>query len=158
MLNNTEIILIAAMAANRVIGKDNSIPWDIQGEQTRFKRTTMGHALIMGRKTWQSIGHPLPGRRNIVITRNPSFQAAGAEVALSLEQGLSLCRNEAKIFIIGGEQLYRLTLPLADSLILTILPQPVAGDAYFPEFSANEFKEIAAEQVDGPVPYFITTF
>jgi len=132
-----EIILIAAMAANRVIGKDNKIPWHIPGEQRRFKELTMGHALIMGRKTRQAIGRPLPGRRNIVISRNPAFCAEGSEVVHSLEEGLALCPDETKIFIIGGEQIYRLALPLADTMILSILPYAVAGDACFPDFSSS---------------------
>lgn len=146
------------MSVNRVIGKDNTIPWDIPGEQARFKQITMGHPLIMGRKTWQSIGHPLPGRRNIVITRNTSLHASGAEVVHSLDESLALCENERKVFIIGGEQLYRLSLPLADTLILTILPKSVSGDVYFPEFSGDDFIETAAEQIAGPVPYSIRTY
>jgi len=158
MLNNTVIILIAAMAANRVIGKGNTIPWDIPGEQTRFKQVTMGHALIMGRRTWQSIGRPLPGRRNIVITRNHSFQAPGAQMAHSLDEGIALCTNEKKIFIIGGEQLYRLALPLADTVILTILSEPVVGDAWFPQFSSQTFSLVDSEQVNAPIPYTINTY
>jgi len=158
MPNNAEIILIAAMAANRVIGKDNTIPWDIPGEQARFKQITMGHALIMGRKTRQSIGRPLPGRRNIVITRNPSFQAPGAQVVHSLDEGMALCSSEKKVFIIGGEQLYRLAFPLADTLILTILSEPVAGDACFPRFSQKTFALVKSEQVDAPKPYTINTY
>ena len=95
-----EIILIAAMAANRVIGRDNIIPWDIPGEQTRFKKITMGHPMIMGRKTYQSIGRPLPGRRNLVLTRNKNFEADGCEVVHFLKQGFAACRGENKVFII----------------------------------------------------------
>ncbi len=158
MHNNAEIILIAAMAANRVIGKDNAIPWDIPGEQARFKRITMGHALIMGRRTWQSIGRPLPGRHNIVISRNHSFQAPGAQVAHSLDEGIALCTNEKKIFVIGGEQLYRLALPLADTLILTILPESISGDAWFPRFPPKIFSLIDSEQVNTALPYTINTY
>ncbi|HEB68985.1 MAG TPA: dihydrofolate reductase [Desulfobulbus sp.] len=158
MYHDAEIILIAAMAANRVIGRDNTIPWDIPGEQSRFKKITMGHPLIMGRKTWQSIGHPLPGRRNIVLSRKGSFQAPGAEVSDSLEEGIARCADERKIFIIGGEQLYRLALPLADTLILTILPEPVAGDARFPQFSAKTFSLVNSEQIRSPRPYTINTY
>ena len=153
-----EIILIAAMAANNVIGSNNTIPWHIPGEQTRFKEITMGHCLIMGRKTWQSIGRPLPGRRNIVVTRNTSFTATGAEVVHSLEQGISACRGDVKIFIIGGEQLYRLALGLADTLILTMLDHEVSGDACFPEFSCPPFTQVHTETVTGPVGYTIRTF
>ena len=114
-----ELILIAAMASNRVIGRENTIPWNIPGEQTRFKDTTMGHSLIMGRKTWESIGKPLPGRRNIVVTRNSDFQAPGAEIVHSLKEGLALTEGTEKVFIIGGAQLYHLSLERADTLILT---------------------------------------
>jgi dihydrofolate reductase len=153
-----EIILIVAMAANRVIGRDNDIPWHIPGEQTRFKQITMGHPMIMGRLTWDSIGRPLPGRRNIVVTRDLSFRASGVEVVHSLEQGLESCRSEKKIFIIGGAQIFKLALPLADTLILTVLPEPVSGNVYFPDFSPGDFIKISSEEVPGPVPYLIDTF
>lgn len=153
-----EIILIAALAANHVIGSNNTIPWNIPGEQARFKEITMGHCLIMGRKTWQSIGRPLPGRRNIVVTRNSSFKAPGAEVVHSLEQGIAACGEAEKIFIIGGEQLYRLALEQADTLILTMLAQEVSGDACFPEFSCPPFTPVHREEVFGPPAYSICTF
>ncbi len=153
-----EIILIAAMASNRVIGRDNTIPWDIPGEQARFKEVTMGHPLIMGRKTWQSIGRPLPGRRNIVVTRNTDFKAAGCEVVHSLEQGIAACRGEKKVFIIGGEQLYQLGLEQADTLILTLLDREVDGDAFFPEFFCPPFKLVQTEKINHPVPYSIQTY
>jgi len=153
-----EIILIAAMTGNRVIGRDNTIPWHIPGEQARFREVTMGYPLIMGRKTWQSIGHPLPGRRNIVVTRNQNFKAAGAEVVHSLEQGLAYCRGEKKTFIIGGEQLYRLGLEKADTLILTVLDQEIDGDTFFPEFSCPPFALVRTEKINHPVPYSIQTF
>ncbi len=152
------VILIAAMAANRVIGRDNTIPWHIPGEQKRFKEITMGHPLIMGRKTWEAIGRPLPGRRNIVISRNPGFQAEGGEVVHSMEAALTLCRAEAKVFIIGGEQIYRLALSVADTLILSVLPFPVAGDARFPDFSADEFYLRRQENVEDTQDYAILTY
>lgn len=153
-----EIVLIAAMAANRVIGRNNTIPWDIPGEQGRFKEITMGHPLIMGRRTWQSIGRPLPGRRTIVVTRNKQFRAEGGEVVHSLDQGLDTCRDTEKVFIIGGEQLYRLGLKLADSLILTVLDQEVAGDAFFPEFACPPFALVTTERITSPVSYSIKTY
>ncbi len=153
-----EIILIAAMAANRVIGRNNTIPWNIPGEQGRFKEITMGHPLIMGRRTWQSIGRPLPGRRNVVVTRNKQFSAVDCEVVYSLEQGVDVCREAKKVFIIGGEQLYRLGLALADTLILTVLEQEVAGDVFFPEFSWPPFALTKTERISSPVPYSIKTF
>jgi dihydrofolate reductase len=152
-----EIILIAAMAANRVIGRDNSIPWDIPGEQTRFKEVTMGHTLLMGRKTCQAIGRPLSGRRNIVLTRNAGFRAEGGECVHSLEEGIAAAGEAEKLFVIGGAQLYRLALERADTLILTLLERKVAGDAFFPEFSCPPFELVRTEEIDGPVPYRIET-
>jgi len=134
-----EIILIAAMAANRVIGRDNAIPWHIPGEQERFREITMGYPLIMGRKTWQAIGRPLPGRRSIVLSRNKQFHAKGAEIVPSLAEGIALCQDAEKIFVIGGEQVYRQALDLADTIILTVLPYPATGDACFPEIPEQEF-------------------
>ncbi len=153
-----EIILIAAMAANRVIGSSNTIPWDIPGEQARFKEVTMGYPLIMGRKTWQSIGRPLPGRRNIVVTRERTYQAAGGEVVHSLDQGIKACPGEKKIFIIGGEQLFKLGLALADTLLLTVLEQTYEGDAFFPTFSCPPFELVQTETISRPVAYSIQTF
>ena len=153
-----EIILIAAMAANRVIGRGKTIPWDIPGEQTRFKAITMGHSLIMGRKTWESLGQPLPGRRNIVVTRNTAFRAIGAEVVHSLDQGFALTEGEKKAFVIGGAQLYQLALDRADTLILTELEQEVEGDAFFPAFSCPPFTLVRTEEVEGPIRYSIRTY
>ena len=137
--NRPEVILIAAMAANRVIGRGGEIPWHIPGEQTRFKEITMGYPILMGRKTWQAIGRPLPGRRSIVLSRNKQFQAKGAEIVPSLAEGIALCQDAEKIFVIGGEQVYRQALELADTIILTVLPYPVTGDACFPEIPEQAF-------------------
>ena len=146
------------MARNRVIGRNNTIPWDIPGEQTRFKKTTMGFPLIMGRKTWLSLGRPLPGRRNVVLTRSHDFIAAGAEIVHSMDEGLTLCREAAKIFIIGGEAIFRLAMPLADTLILTVLERNVKGDTKFPSFSCPPFSKVACEQITHPEPYNIITY
>jgi dihydrofolate reductase len=153
-----ENALIAAMAANRVIGADNRIPWHIPGELQRFKEVTWGHSLLMGRRTFVSIGHPLPGRRNIVVTRNRSFQAVGCEIVHSLEEGLDLCKEETRVFNIGGAELFRLGLKQADTIILTVLDREFEGDALFPEFSATDFTLTATERVEGPLPYTIRTY
>lgn len=150
-----EIILIAAMASNRVIGKGNDIPWHIPGEQQRFKKITWGYTLVMGRKTYESIGRPLPGRRSIVITRNETFDAPGCEVANSFESALSLCEGEAKVFIIGGAQLYTLGLTKATSLILTVLERKVNGDTFFPEFTKNDYSIVKSESVTEPEKYTV---
>ena len=153
-----EIILIAAMAANRVIGSNNRIPWRLPGEQQRFRAITWGHPLLMGRRTHESIGRPLPGRRNIVVSRNPEYQAPGCEVVHSLEQAYTLCRGEERIFNIGGEQLYRQGLAQADTLLLTVLRETMAGDAFFPEFSLTDFTLAGQEEVAGPPPYALLTY
>jgi dihydrofolate reductase len=153
-----EIIVIAAMAANRVIGRSNTIPWRLPGEQQRFRAVTWGHPLVMGRRTHESIGRPLPGRRNIVISRNPGYRATGCEVVHSLEQAYILCRGAELVFNIGGEQLYRQGLNHADTLLLTVLKDAWAGDAFFPEFSPEQFTLVHREEVGAPVPYSILTY
>lgn len=153
-----EIILIAAMAANRVIGRDNAIPWHIPGEQKRFRAVTWGHTVIMGRKTHESIGRPLPGRRNIIVTRNNGYRSEGCEIAGSLEQAYALCGDEERVFNIGGEQLYRQGVRDADALILTVLADVVAGDAFFPEFSETDFQLASSEYITAPRPYSIHTY
>jgi dihydrofolate reductase len=153
-----EIIVIAAMASNRVIGRNNQIPWYLPGEQKRFRETTWGHTIIMGRKTHESIGSPLPGRRNIIITRNPSYLVKGCEVAAGLDEAYRMCRDDERVFNIGGEQLYRQGFLDADVLLLSVLQQPVAGDVYFPEFSAADFQLVQKENINGPIPYSIQTY
>jgi dihydrofolate reductase len=153
-----EIIIIAVMAANRVIGRNNRIPWHIPGEQQRFRANTWGHPLIMGRRTHESIGRPLPGRRNIVISRNTAYRVPGCEVVHSLEQAYALCREEERVYNIGGEQLYRQGLDHADTLQLTVLKEDWAGDAFFPEFSPEQFSLVDREEVAGPPPYSILTY
>ncbi len=158
--NLMELILIAAVAANGVIGCDNAIPWHIPGEQARFKETTWGHCLLMGRKTWDSIGRALPGRHSIVVTRNMNFKAEGGEVVYSLPEGIAIAqsRQAAKLFIIGGEQIFRLALAQADTLLLSRLDQAVPGDVFFPSFTSPPFQLTKTEKISGPVPYRIETW
>ncbi len=153
-----EIILIAAMAANRVIGHRNEIPWYIPGEQKRFKEITWGHSLIMGRNTHESIGKPLPGRQNIIVTRNRKYESPGCKIAHSLQAAYDLCCDEERIFNIGGEQLYRQGLEHADRLILTVLKEDKTGDAFFPFFSTTEFILVSQEKIKKPYPYCIQTY
>jgi dihydrofolate reductase len=153
-----EVIIIAAMAANRVIGRGNTIPWHLPEELQWFKATTMGHVLIMGRKTHESIGRPLPGRRTIVISRNPDLRLPGCTTARSLDQALKLCAGHDKVFIAGGAQIYALALPLADTILLSILTQEIAGDTFFPPVPAEEFTEIARRTIPGPIPYTRITY
>ena len=139
------ICLIAALAANRVIGKDDALPWRLPADLRRFKELTLGHAVVMGRKTYESIGKPLPGRRNLVITRKRGYTAPGCEVAHSLDDAVAACRGAEQIFIIGGAELYREALPHAHSLEFTEIHAEFAGDAMFPEFPKEEWRETGRE-------------
>ncbi len=153
-----EIIMIAAMAKNRVIGRGNEIPWHIPGEQKMFQRLTWGHPLIMGRKTHESIGRALPGRRNIIITGNRRYSSPGCEIVNSLPESLNACEQEKKTFIIGGGQLYRQGIKFADTLVLSILAQNVDGDVFFPVFSESDFILHDSREITGPVAYHINTY
>jgi dihydrofolate reductase len=134
------VSIIVAMARNRVIGLRGTIPWKIPGEQRMFQRVTLGHALIMGRKTHEDIGRPLPGRLNIVVSHRPGYRADGCLTAGSLAEALALCPpGETEAFIIGGGQLFAQGLALADRLYLTEIPVTVEGDTFFPEVPASEF-------------------
>ncbi len=138
-----EIILIAAVARNRVIGKDNRLLWNLPEDMAHFKALTAGHAVLMGRKTWESLPErfrPLPGRRNIVISRQAAYAAPGADLADSLENGLQRASTADKLFIIGGEQIYRQALPLADRLEITEVDLAPDGDAWFPEIPAVDWQ------------------
>jgi dihydrofolate reductase len=139
------ICLIAALAENRVIGKNNALPWHLPADLKRFKAITMGHPVVMGRKTYESIGKPLPGRRNLVITRNRGYSAPGCEVVHSLDEAIAACRDAQEIFIIGGAELYREALARAQRLEFTEIRAEFEGDATFPEFSMNEWRETGRE-------------
>ncbi|MGN7380980.1 dihydrofolate reductase [Paenibacillus sp. SAFN-117] len=136
------VTMIAAMDRNRVIGLNNDIPWKLPRDQAFFKQTTMGHPVIMGRKNYESLGRPLSGRRNIVLTRKAEYTAEGCEMAHSPEQALRLAESEAgqEVFIIGGEEIYRMFLPIADRLILTMIDHEFEGDTYFPEVDGEAWK------------------
>lgn len=152
------ISLIAAMAKNRVIGKDNQMPWHIPGELKRFKSTTLGGTLIMGRKTFESIGKPLPGRDTIIITRNADYAAEGCRVASSLEAALELANSEKEIFIAGGAQIYELAFPHVDTVYLTEIDLEVDGDAFLPEFDLSKFERVSSERVDSEPAYTWCTY
>lgn len=139
------LCLIAAVARNGAIGKNNQLLVHLPGDLPRFKKLTLGHPVIMGRKTWDSIGRPLPQRRNIVVTRNAGWQAAGAEAAASLADALALVASEPRVFVIGGAQIYALALPLADELALTEIDADFDGDAFFPEWDRSHFEQLTRE-------------
>jgi dihydrofolate reductase len=141
------VALIWAMARNRVIGRGNALPWRLPADMAHFKALTTGHPVLMGRKTFESLRRPLPNRTNVVITRDPRFEAAGCLVARSTDEALELAarhldRNDAQVFVIGGADLYRQMLPHADRLYPTLVGADVAGDAWFPEFNWQEWREL----------------
>jgi len=140
------ISLIVAHDKNRVIGYKNQMPWHLPGDLKYFKETTMGKPLIMGRKTFESIGRPLPGRRNIVITRNKDYHHEGIEVASSFEEALKLAGDAEEIMVIGGGQIFKMALPMADRLYITHIDHAFEGDTYFPEYE-EEWKAVSASEV-----------
>ena len=156
----SRLFLIVAYADNRVIGRDNALPWKLPGDLAHFKRNTLGHPIVMGRNTWESLGRPLPGRANIVITRNPGYEAQGAVVVPSLEAALAACPADQEAFVIGGAQIYTLALPRADRIIATEVHAQVDGDAWFPELPADQWKE--TERLPQPpengYPYDFVTY
>jgi dihydrofolate reductase len=139
------ICLIAALAANGVIGRNNALPWHLPADLARFKALTMGHPVVMGRKTYESLGRPLPGRQNLVITRKRDYRAPGCEVVHSLDEAIAACRGAQEIFIIGGAELYSESLPRARRLEFTEIRAEFEGDTRFPEFSPGEWRETARE-------------
>lgn len=141
------ITLIAAVAKNGVIGAGNSLPWRLPEDLKRFKALTLGHPIVMGRKTWESLGRPLPGRTNIVVSRNADFAAAGAQRVGSLAEALTAAAatDSDEVFIIGGAEIYRQALPLAQRLQLTEIDQDFAGDVHFPTVDPALWRETARE-------------
>lgn len=142
------ISAIVATAKNNVIGKNNDIPWYLPADLKYFKRTTINHHIIMGRKSYQSIGKPLPKRTNIIVTRDPFFIASGCVVTHSLEEAINMAKEngEEEVFIIGGGEIYRQSLEYIDKLYLTEVDLEVEGTVYFPEINEEEWKEISREE------------
>lgn len=137
--------LIVAMAENRTIGKDNALPWRLPADLRRFRRLTTGHSVIMGRRSYESIGRPLPERTNIVVTRHPGYRADGCLIAHTLEQALSLAQGAREIFVIGGAQIYAQTLKHADRIYLTLVHAQVPGDTFFPAVDMSTWHETERE-------------
>jgi dihydrofolate reductase len=131
------VSLVAAMAENRVIGRGGTLPWRLPKDLQHFKRVTLDHTVIMGRKTFEEIKRPLSNRRNVVISRNPGFRPGGATVVPDLDEALALGATEREVFVIGGGEIYRLALPRADRLYLTVVHAQIEGDTYFPPFDAD---------------------
>lgn len=159
-----KISMIAAMAHDRVIGKDNQMPWHLPADLAHFKRVTLGKPVLMGRKTFESIGRPLPGRRNLVISRNPGYQAEGIEVLGSVEAALALLAGSSveELMVIGGGHLYAEMLPSADCLYLTRIDLAVEGDTRFPAFDDGQWQRVDCESHSAdeknPYPYSFETW
>jgi dihydrofolate reductase len=146
------VVLVAAVASNGVIGDGPDIPWRLPGEQALFKAVTMGHTLLMGRTTYESIGRPLPGRTTIVLTRSPSWSADGVLVAHSVEAALDLADGlpaDAQVMVAGGGEVYAAALPHADEMVLSQVALAPPGDAFFPAYDPAEWLETAREAYDG---------
>ncbi|MFQ1649526.1 type 3 dihydrofolate reductase [Aeromonas veronii] len=159
-----KISMIAAMAHDRVIGKDNQMPWHLPADLAHFKRVTLGKPVLMGRKTFESIGRPLPGRRNLVISRNPDYQAEGIEMVGSVEAALALLAGSSveELMVIGGGHLYAEMLPSADCLYLTRIDLAVEGDTRFPAFDDGQWQRVDCEShpadEKNPHPYSFETW
>jgi dihydrofolate reductase len=141
----TRIYLIAAVAKNGVIGANGKLPWHLPEDLQHFKKLTLGHPVIMGRRTWESLGKPLPGRENIVVSRKAGFEAPGASVAATLAAAIALCTGEPVAFVIGGAEIYAAALPLADGLVLTEIHREYEGDTRFPDWDRNAWRATQKE-------------
>ena len=156
-----KIAIIAAMAENRVIGKDNDLPWRLPADLRHFRRLTLGKPVIMGRRTYESLGKPLPERRNIIVTGNRRYRTAGCMVVHSLEEALEQAAEAPEAMIMGGGALYAEALPRADRLYLTLVHQVFHGDVSFPEFDPSQWREVEREDHEpddrNPVAYSFVT-
>lgn len=140
------ISIISALAKNRVIGINNSLPWRLPEDLKYFKALTLGHHILMGRKTWESIGKPLPGRTTVIITRGDYPAPEGVKIAHSLQEAIEVCGADEEIFFVGGAELYAQAIPLADRLYLTEIQADVEGDARFPDYDRTPWREISRDR------------
>jgi dihydrofolate reductase len=149
------ITLAVAVAANGVIGAGNRLPWHLPADLRHFKAVTMGKPIVMGRRTWESIGRPLPGRRNVVVTRQTGYTANGAEVVHSLAEAIALCADAGELVVIGGAELYAQALPIAQRIELTRIHAEFEGDTFFPALDGAVWQEVAVEhhQADAKNPH-----
>jgi dihydrofolate reductase len=154
------INVIAAMARNRVIGINNTLPWRLPADLQHFKALTMGHHIVMGRKTFESIGKPLPGRTTVIVTRDASYRVEGCLTATSIDAAIAACGEDPEIFFVGGAELYTQVLPRADRLYLTEIQAEYDGDAHFPEFDRGPWQEIARQTNQSPegLDYHFVTY
>jgi dihydrofolate reductase len=158
----SSLSIIVAMAQNRTIGVNNTLPWRCPEDLKHFKALTMGHHMIMGRKTFDSIGKPLPGRTTVIVTRDRNLQIEGCLIAHSLQDAIKLCAGDEEAFIVGGADIYSQSLQLADTLYITEIQQEVVGDAHFPQFDKNAWQETArdvrTQETPQPLHYHFVTY
>jgi dihydrofolate reductase len=155
------VTIVVAISENHVIGKDNKLLWYLPNDLKHFKNITTGHTVIMGRKTYESVGKPLPKRRNVIITRQ-AISIEGCEVVNSIEAALNFCAGEEEVFIVGGAEIYRQALQLTDRIYLTVVHKEFEGDSFFPEISNAEWKVVFREDHDPDeknlLPYSFVTY
>jgi dihydrofolate reductase len=158
----SKLSIIVALAKNCTIGVNNTLPWRCPEDLKRFKTLTMGHHMIMGRKTFDSIGKPLPGRTTVVVTRNTDLEIEGCTIAHSLNEAIAACTGDEEIFVVGGAELYRQAVSVADTLYFTEIQQDVEGDAHFPEFDYSAWRETArdvrSQETPQPLEYHFVTY
>ncbi|OLO28555.1 dihydrofolate reductase [Alkalihalophilus pseudofirmus] len=157
------ISFLVAMDRNRVIGKNNDLPWELPADLAYFKKVTMGHPIVMGRKTYESIGRPLPGRENIIITRNQEYTAEGCTVLHSIEDVQKVIdHHEKEVFIIGGAEIFKEAFPIADKLYITHIDEEFDGDTFFPEFNLSDWHEVSREKgmkdEKNPYDYYFSVY
>lgn len=161
-MSKPHISILVAMARNRTIGINNTLPWRCPEDLKRLKALTMGHHIVMGRKTFDSIGKPLPGRTTVVVTRNRALRIDNCIIAHSLDEAIAACAGDEEVFILGGAELYAQALPLADMLYITEILQDMAGDAHFPEFDLSVWREVSREasrqETPQPLEYHFVTY
>ena len=156
------VSLIVAMARNRVIGINNTLPWHLPADLKHFKALTMGHHIVMGRKTYESIGKPLPGRTSVVVTRNRELKIDGCVMSGSLQEAIAACGSDEEIFIVGGAEIFEQALSLTDTLYVTEIQQDIAGDTHFPVFDKKRWREVSREhhsqEIPQPLEYHFVTY
>ncbi|NNM83155.1 MAG: dihydrofolate reductase [Burkholderiales bacterium] len=152
------VSILAAMASNRVIGIENRLPWKLAEDLQHFRKLTMGHHILMGRKTFESIGKPLPGRVSVVISRNPELAFPGVKMAGSIEEALALCDGDEEVFVVGGGEIYRQAMDVADRIHLTEILQDFAGDAHFPRIDSSIWREVSRDVRRGEFEYHFVIY
>lgn len=158
-----KVTIVAAVARGGVIGRDGELPWRLPEDMAHFRAVTTGHPVVMGRRTWESVPdrfRPLPGRRNVVVTRNPGWSAAGAERAASFGEALELLEGEERVSVIGGGELFSVALPFTDELLLTEIDADIEGDTFFPEWDRGAFQEVSREErvAEDGTPFAFVTY